>query len=186
MCLALLNSHAMTAIELSRLPGAPSRATLYQWLSDEQRGVVPCAIMATPGRPPLLTDEQLMIVGGFIVFCAEHHQSCGAKEIAQFIFNAFDVEVDKTWVARHMKQLDISSHRPASLKYTFGGTRALSAAFEFLTTHQPKLAEVLPRTRVVAIDQISFWDCGVSSSTYSPIGACAVLYKLLPLLTLSG
>lgn len=116
-----------------------------------------------------------MIVGGFVLFCAERHQTCGGKEIIDFIQHAFDVTVDKSWVTKKMEEISMSSHRPASLKYTFGGYRAITTAAEYLEANQPVLQKVMPRSRVVAIDQISFWDCGVSTSTYSAIGACASL-----------
>lgn len=180
-----MKSEVISPMELSKVPGAPSRTTLYQWLGDDKKPLVRFHITATPGRPPLLSDEELSIVGGYVVFCAERHQTCGGNEIIHFICNVFDVEVDKTWVARHMKLLGISSHRPASLKYTFGGTRSVSAAYDFLTANQKVLKGIEPRSRVVAIDQISFWDCGVSSSTYSPIGACASLSHTSIYLTLS-
>jgi hypothetical protein len=54
-----------------------------------------------------------------------------------------------------------SSHRPGSLKYKYGGFTNLKAAIETLTELQSDLADVTERSRIVAMDQISFWDCGI-------------------------
>jgi hypothetical protein len=67
-----------------------------------------------------------------------------------------------------------SSHRPGSLKYKYGGFTNLKAAIETLTELQSDLADVTERSRIVAMDQISFWDCGIATSSYGPIGGCEV------------
>jgi hypothetical protein len=129
--------------------------------------------IAGAGRPASqLLDEELLIVCGFVVFCAEHHQTCAGKNIVNFIAHAFGVTVLKTWVSARLKELHITSHCSASLKYTYGGNRPITAAAEYLRKHQPRLAKVKDRSRVVAMDQMSIWDCGVTERTYSPVGAC--------------
>jgi hypothetical protein len=187
ICLALLEHEdpiKLTPDILAKLPGFPAAATLREWREAARNPPAVPKITATLGRPPLLTDEELMIVGGFVLFCAERHQTCGGNEIIDFIRQVFDVTVDKSWVAKKMEEIGISCHRPASLKFTFGGYRSITTAAEYLVANQPELRKVADRSRVVAIDQISFWDCGVSTSTYSAIGACALLLLGLPHLTL--
>lgn len=188
ICLSLLEAKGpikFTPKTLAKLPGFPGNATLCRWLEEARNPPPPVKLTATIGRPPLLTDEELMIVGGFVLFCAERHQTCGGKEIIDFIQHAFGVTVLKSWVAEKMEELGMSCHRPASLKFTFGGYRAITAAAEYLEANQSVLQKVEPRSRVVAIDQISFWDCGVSTSTYSAIGAYASLIFGQRSLTLS-
>ena len=174
ICLALLEHKGtinLTPDSLAKLSGFPGAPTLRRWREEAENPPVPAKLTVTIGRPPLLSDEELMIVGGFVLFCAERHQTCGGKEIIDFIQHAFGVTVLKSWVAEKMEELGMSSHRPASLRFTFGGYRAITAAAEYLEANQPVLQKVEPHSRVVAIDQISFWDCGVSTSTYSAIGA---------------
>lgn len=176
LCLALLavgGSIVPTPDSLAKLPGFPGAATLRRWREEARTPPVAAQRTTIVGRPPLLTHEQLMIVGGFVLFCAERHQTCGGKEIIDFILHAFDVTVDKCWVAKKMEEIGMSCHRPASLKFTYGGHRPITAAVAYLDRNQPLLYKIAQRSRVVAIDQISFWDCGVSTSTYSPIGAYA-------------
>jgi hypothetical protein len=176
MCLALLEHKCpikFTPKTLGKVPGLPDAATLRRWREEADNPPAPAKLTATIGRPPLLSDEELMIVGGFVLFCAERHQTCGGKEIIEFIQHAFGITVIKSWVTEKMEELGMSSHRPASLKFTFGGSHSITAAVEYLEANQPLLRKVEPRSRVVAIDQISFWDCGVSASTYSAIGAYA-------------
>lgn len=188
ICLALLEQEdpiKLTPDVLAKLPGFPAAATLREWREAARNPPAVPKITATLGRPPLLTDAELMIVGGFVLFCAERHQTCGGNEIIDFIQQAFDVTVNKSWVAKKMEEIGISCHRPASLKFTFNGYRSITAAAEYLVANQPELRKVADRSRVVAIDQISFWDCGVSVSTYSAIGAYALVLLDLCHLTLS-
>ena len=188
ICVALLEhegSIKLTPDVLANVAGFPAAATLREWREAARNPPADVQLVATPGRPPLLSDEQLMIVGGFVLFCAERHQTCGGKEIISFIGHAFDVMVDKSWVAKKMEYIGISSHRPASLKFTFGGSLNITAAVKYLDENQPVLRKIAPRLRVVAIDQISFWDCGVSESTYSAIGACGSVPIVCHTLTLT-
>jgi len=179
ICLALLEGKAQigfTPKQLAKVPGLPDAATIHRWREAASNPPAEVKLTATIGRPPLLTDEELMIVGGFVLFCAERHQTCGGgKEIIDFIQHAFGITVLKSWVSEKMEEIGISSHRPASLKFTFGGSHCIAAAVEYLDENQSLLRKIVPRSRIVAIDQISFWDCGVSESTYSAIGACAFI-----------
>ena len=187
ICLALLEhegSIICTPDSLSKLAGFRGAATLCRWQDEARNPPAVTQMTATIGRPPLLSDEKEKIVGGFVLFCAERHQTCGGKEIIDFIQHAFGITVLNSWVARKMEEIGISSHRPASLKFTFGGYRSITTAAEYLVSNQPELRKVADRSRVVAIDQISFWDCGVSTSTYSAIGAYALVLLDLPHLTL--
>ena len=187
MCLALLEHEGpiiCTPDSLSKLAGFPGAATLRRWRDEARNPSAVTEMTATIGRPPLLSDEKEKIVGGFVLFCAERHQNCGGKEIIDFIQHAFGITVLKSWVSEKMEEIGISSHRPASLKFTFGGYRSITTAAEYLVSNQPELRKVADRSRVVAIDQISFWDCGVSTSTYSAIGAYALVLLDLPHLTL--
>jgi hypothetical protein len=174
LCLTLLEhggSIDLTPNKLARLPGFPRASTLRQWHTEAQNPPAPARVLVPLGRPPLLADEEVMIMAGFVVFCAEHHQTCGGKEIVAFVEHAFGVTVQKSWVSEKLKPLHITSHRAASLKYTYGGYQSIKVAMEYLEEHQPLLVVVMPRSRVVAVDQIGVWDCGVTTSTYSPEGA---------------
>jgi hypothetical protein len=137
------------------------------------------------GRPALSTDKQLDIVGGYILFSAQMHQTCGVREIQEFIDIAFDQKVDESWISQHAHKLGFSSHRPASLKYTFGGVDNAKAAVDFLCTNQSALAKISDHSRIVAIDQISFWDCGITTSTYSLIGGYVNIVNIITIFTLS-
>lgn len=175
LCLSLMRGDAGSPIspaDLSKCKGAPSKRTLYRWRGE---GLPPAERDHTGGRPPLLTDDELKIVGGFILFCGEQHQHCGVREIQDFIWGAFDIQVLEPWVSKHVHKLGFSSHRPASLKYTYGGTTNLVSAIQTLTELQSDLAKVEDRSRIVALDQISFWDCGIITSTYGPTGGYAMI-----------
>jgi hypothetical protein len=174
LCLALLDHGGSITLDsevLARLPGFPGARTLRRWRTEAKNPPKPPRVPVPLGRPSLLNDVELMVMCGFVVFCAERHQTCGGKEIIAFVQHAFGVSVQKSWLTDKLKPLHITSHHSASLKYTYGGSRPIAAALAYLEEHQSVLAKVEPRARVVAVDEISFWDCGVTERTYSPEGA---------------
>src|SRR5690242_15997446 len=74
LCLALLEGKGaikFTPKQLAKVSDFPGDATLRRWMKEARTPRAATQRTTTVGRPPLLTDEQLMIVGGFVLFCAE-------------------------------------------------------------------------------------------------------------------
>ncbi len=173
LCLSLMRGtggDAMSTEQLSKYEDFPSDRTLQRWKHDFLNPPMVSLEPVVQGRPQLLTDHQLDIIGGFILFCASAHQGCSLRDIHEFVDIAFDQQLANSTLVGHVHALGFTSHRPASLKYTYGGVDAAKNGVDFLRENQPLLAKVENRSRVVAIDQISFWDCGVATSSYSLIG----------------
>lgn len=173
MCISLMEGRggaSMSPAQLAKYEGFPAERTLRLWKHEFENPIPLIEEPSNLGRPPLLTDDELDVVGGFILFCAQAHQCCSVLEIENFIDIAFNRKVDESYISKHVHKLGFSSHRPASLKYTYGGVDTAKAAVDFLRDYQSILANVENRSRVVAVDQISFWDCGIVTSTYSLIG----------------
>jgi hypothetical protein len=161
---------AMSTEQLSKYEGFPSDRTLQRWKHDFFNPPMASSVPFVHGRPRLLTDQQLDIIGGFILFCTSAHQGCSLRDIHEFVDIAFNQQLANSTLVGHVHALGFTSHRPASLKYTYGGVDAAKNGVEFLRQYQPLLAKVENWSRVIAIDQISFWDCGVATSSYSLIG----------------
>ncbi len=165
-CLTLIEGKGGAPIsvpQLAKYDGAPVERTLYRWLHDEKF----LSELPDPpprrGTEPALTDELLDVVGGYVLFCAEQHQICGWHKVADFIADVFRVYIQQPWVSKHLSELGFSS----SLTKAFGTPRTIKAAVEFLEANQKKFARRENKARIVAIDQISFWDCGIVETTYS-------------------
>jgi hypothetical protein len=155
---------------LAKYTASPAATTLYRWLEEENLPKLSSPGSLSAGRPPLLTQDQLDIIGGFVLFCDYSHQCCSIKEVEDFVNTAFGINLSPAFISQHLHLLGFSSHRPSSLKFTYGGIDIAMAAVDFLRTHQAMLKNVSPRSRLLAVDQISFWECGVITSSYSPIG----------------
>ena len=69
-----------------------------------------------------------------------------------------------------MHDLGFSSRRPGgrSRKYTKPG--ALQTAIEFVAATRPQLASFGDKSRTVAMDEVSFFENGLVTSCYAPIG----------------
>src|SRR4051794_9036092 len=81
LCLSLLRHPGMTPAKLSKYEGAPAERTLRNWVHARQDPSKAERPQKIGGRPPILTEEQLSILGGFVLFCAEEHQPCTARDI---------------------------------------------------------------------------------------------------------
>lgn len=100
---------------------------------------------------------------------------CGIHEVQDFMQIAFDKKIAPSSVSEILHEMGFSSHRPGPLSYRFGGRTDADEAIRFLKGVQQTLKKKVHSheiERIVAIDQISFWDCGIVTSTYSPIGGC--------------
>lgn len=160
----------ISANKLARYTGAPAKRTLQLWKANASNPPTEVSPENARGRPPKLTDDQRKIIAGFILFCVESHQGCTIVDIQNFAETFFHENLSEAFISQCAHQLGFSSHRPASLKITYGGIDTAKAAVDFLRTNQKTFASIKNRSRVVALDQISFWDCGVITSSYSLIG----------------
>ena len=90
--------------------------------------------------------------------------------LIDFVASAFNVEIDEGLVSRYMHKLGFSSHRPGGLNIKYHSRDALQTAIEFVEDTRPALLRFNDESRIVAMDQISFWDNGLVTSCYAPIG----------------
>jgi transposase len=176
LCVALvqgLGGHPIEPSKLCKYKHAPPRTTIQTWVKDPKSILEPEEKESNRGRPPLLTDEEAKVVGGFILFCNEQHKACTGATICDFIRNIFGKKVTPAFVSRLAEKLHFSSHRPAADKSHFSEAELISTARLELRTIQQMLSGVEDKSRIVALDQIMFWGSGVVSSTYSPKGGYA-------------
>lgn len=178
LCLSLMWGAGGTKIDASVLAdyeGAPSRATLYFWRDSAANDLAPSAPAAKRGRPSKFTQDELDVLGGYVLYCDEKHQVCGIHEVQDFMGIAFKKTITASCVSETLHKMGFSSHRPGPLSYKYGRPTDPDEAIEFLRGVQKTLKKEVHQheiQRIVAIDQISFWDCGIVTSTYSPIGGC--------------
>ena len=129
-----------------------------------------------PAPPAIVTAHQLHVVAGYMLFLASIHQQVTAAEVKDFVFLTFRQRVTKDWVAHHVHQLGFSSHRPSAIEFKYHIQPSLDAAIETVTNIRPILLAFNDKTRTVCIDQISFWDNGIVTSSYALIGGCVCVH----------
>lgn len=117
-----------------------------------------------------LTSDELAVTAGYALFLLECRHVVDHHVIINFIFTAFNETVAKSWVSKHMHQLGFSSRRPRGLSWTYYNADALPIAVEFAADTRAALLAFGDNSRIVAMDQISFWDNGLVTSCYAPIG----------------
>ena len=152
---------------LSHLDGAPPYETLKRWRREFSH---PRAPHKRKGRPQKVTLDEQEIMAGYTLFLLKRQHIVDAEVLIDFLSVAFNKAVDKSWVSRHMPKLGFSLHRPAGQPLKFFNKNALPTAIKFVDATRPVLNAFGDNSRIVAMDQISFWDNGLVTSSYSPIG----------------
>ena len=109
-------------------------------------------------------------MAGYALFLLRRQHIVDAEVLIDFVSVAFNKTVNKSWVARHMHKLGFSSHRPAGQPLKYFKKDALPTAIQFVEDTRPVLNAFNDKSRIVAVDQISFWDNGLVTSCYAPIG----------------
>jgi hypothetical protein len=100
----------MSAAKLSEYSGAPSKRTLQYWKRNTENPMEVKPPKNPRGRPSKLTDDQLKIIGGFVLFCVEPHQGCTVMDIQNFSQTLFHQTLSEPFTSQHMHTL--ASHRP--------------------------------------------------------------------------
>jgi transposase len=152
---------------LSLLDGAPPYETLKRWRREFSH---PRAPHKRKGRSLKVTLDEQHVMGGYALFLLRRLHIVDAEVLIDFLSVAFNKSVDKSWVSRHMHELGFSSHRPAGQPLKYFKQDALPTAIAFVEDTRPTLNAFGDKSRIVAMDQISFWDNGLVTSSYSPIG----------------
>lgn len=118
-----------------------------------------------------MTLDEQQVMAGYALFLLRRQHIVDAEVLIDFLSVAFNKTVDKSCVSRHMHQLGFSSHRPAGQPLKYFRKDALPTAIAFVEDTRPTLNAFADKSRIVAVDQVSFWDNGlVVTSSYSPIG----------------
>jgi hypothetical protein len=158
---------SMSPRDLARIPNAPPRETLKTWKRE----------WSHPRQPPKrrgvvakVASDQQCIMAGYALFLIERMRVVSIEVLIDFLSSAFNLTVSKSWVSRHMHALGFSSHRPGGVPLKYYNRDALHTAIEFVNDVRPTLNKFGDKQRIVAMDQISFWDNGLVTSSYAPIG----------------
>lgn len=157
----------LTPREISFHPGAPPLETLRYWRREFSH---PRAPHKRKGAVCLLTTDEQHVLAGYAVHLLRHDEVVSGEVLVDFVATSFNKTIDKSWVSRHMHALGFSSRRPGgrSRKYTKPG--ALQSAIRFVEDTRPQLSAFADKARTVAMDEVSFFENGLVTSCYAPIG----------------
>lgn len=161
----------VAAKELSLLPNAPAVRTIQSWLHD---GDASSDSSEHRGRHFSLTDEQLLILTGFLLFVLRTHRTVNADVVLYFILLAFGVTHETPWVSNLMPRIGFSHHRATSLPVAYAVHDTLGIAVAWIRENQEALLRAHASGHLVAMDQIAFWDNVLVTGCYAPIGGYAL------------
>lgn len=162
-----LSPPPLSPLALSRFPDAPPYETLKRWRREFAH---PRAPSQRKGPATKLTLDEQQIMGGYAVFLLQHLRLVDVQVMIDFVATAFNKTVSPWWISTHMHKLGFTSRRPAGRSLKFEKRGALAEAIEFVKQVRPTLLRFKDKRRIVAVDQIAFWDSGMATSCYAPIG----------------
>lgn len=156
-----------TPRDLASTANAPPYTTLTRWRREFSHPRVPAR---RKGRICKLTLDEREVMAGYALYLLKRQHIVDHHVLVNFVSVAFNKQIEKSWVSRHMHKLGFSSHRPAGQPLKYFNKNALPAAIQFVEETRPVLNAFNDKSRIVAVDQISFWDNGLVTSCYAPIG----------------
>ncbi|KAL6073185.1 hypothetical protein QOT17_005152 [Balamuthia mandrillaris] len=92
----------------------PDASTVYRRKRQEAAPPWDPAVLPPRGRPPKLSRQEQLVVGGWVLSCVKAHKQTSIKAIQKFIAASFQEDVSIGWVSTHMKALHLSSHQAAN------------------------------------------------------------------------
>lgn len=156
--------------QLSELPEAPARSTIYSWKKQnlDARGAV--APKKKMGRPCMLSEGEQLVLGGFCLSRLEKGRPCGLKQLRVFAWESFGEPLSDSILSRYMSKLRFRSHS-AEASNGYFGEASREAGVQIIQTVRNWVLDRLEGTsRVVFEDEMTVWDQFTALRTYSPIG----------------
>ncbi|KAL6042767.1 hypothetical protein QOT17_024258 [Balamuthia mandrillaris] len=110
----------------------PDASTVYRWKRQEAAPPRDPAVHSPHGRPPKLSRQKQLVVGGWVLFYVKAHKQTSINAIQKFITASFQEDVSIAWVSIHMKALHRSSHQAANKPSKYARPQLLQELYQFL------------------------------------------------------
>jgi len=147
---------------ISKLDGAPSARVVERW-AHVARHPQEAADM---GRPPLLSEVEKMVVGGWVLSELQARRSVSLLDVESFVSSSFDILLSHATTSRMLHSLHFASHR---VHDTTGTTKRRDEE-ETIVKWLRELRRDFPDQLFCCMDQCTFWNKGAVLRSYSPIG----------------
>jgi hypothetical protein len=166
--------------ELAAADGAPPERTLKYWKTVFTREKRLPKHIPLPPPQSLLSTDQSQVLAGYMLWRLRQNLVVDQDCLRDFISAAFKMhDVTNGWLSKHVKQLGFSRHLAASTPRIYDQKKSVIAAIDFVNEVQPILKAVRDKGRIVAIDQISFWDNGHVTWCYALIGGYDMRFSVV-------
>lgn len=149
---------------------APHRQTIWNWRKKRRLGSDGSIQKKKMGQPNKLTIDEYMILGGKLISRVKHKKKVTMAFVRQFVLESFGVKISNAWTSTTMKKLGFSSRRTREdLAHADEADIKEMRVWLRDTRKFIKDNKITPE-RIVCMDQISFWDNGVTPRSFAPIG----------------
>lgn len=153
---------------LHSLPNAPAGSTVRLWQRQNRRG----DLLPHPpsrGGPHKLTPTEEKVVIGKAIRRIRAEKLVSGEVVRNFVQEAFNVTVSASFVSRLLHRWGFTSHVTRQARHTQVAPKYKTAIHTFLLQVRRKISELgnpLRPSRLVAMDETSFWEAGSILRTY--------------------
>jgi transposase len=158
------NKRLLTSKMICQIPHAPSRSTLNRW---QKEAACPPRKKARKGRPPLLSEVEKLVLGGWVLDRVNKHKVTGISQVKAFVQESFGVKVSSTWVSRKMHALGFSFQKTQESNSRREFSKEQKIITSFLRRTRRTIEKMNDLSRVIAMDVMGFWNTGVVRHSYA-------------------
>jgi hypothetical protein len=156
--------------ELEVIPNAPTLKQLRIWEKLELEGHNLDIITENWGAPSKLTPGEKEVLAGWVLLREQSEKVTSGQNIIDFVQRNFGETVEKTWVSHTMASLGFSSQRVKGSKSSHPAIKYLPDVKHFIGEIRDLLDDGIESSRLVAEDEVAFWNSGVYLRSYAMRG----------------
>lgn len=151
--------------------GVWSKSTINRWTQQDMSEEGVKKRIMNRGWRKALTEEELKIVSGWVVYRWMKHKHSSIKKIQKFVASAFGVDFSNSWVSKNMKAQHIASHRTQESMLNLERPTMKKEMVDWLINlhHFIQKHHIQPQ-QILTWDVKSFHSHTVINQSYGPIG----------------
>lgn len=152
---------------LEEIPNAPCRDTILQWEHKKQKTGTVETHTENRGQPSLLTSGEMEVVAGWILTQEIKEKVVRGVDVINFVKDSFNLDVSKQWVSEALQRFGFSSQRIKSSKASSPMIKKIPEMKQFISEVRSLISEGVELSRLVAMDEVMFWNSGSILRSYA-------------------
>lgn len=163
-------SHPHLENLLKEVPNAPSLRAICGWEKLQNEGHSLETHTSEWGRPSMLTEGEKAVIAGWVLKREALEKVTQARDVIEFFKKHFSMTVSKQWVSTLLHSLGFSSQRVKTSKAKVPIIKRMPEMKNFILQVRELIEDGVELSRIVAMDEVMFWNCGTILRSYAVCG----------------